>query len=188
MVINSEVKLEVSNHNNNLFNSSDTTNSNIGVFVKGNRNNFITKTLCKMAREKRDTGSWMEEFSYPYIETDFTKEEIDGIIIWIRKTYKDKGGKKKIISNGKTKKYETAYGMYRQYRQDGKIHLFAWSSVSQTMSMATQKRYRARYNKEFGIKEKRGGKKGRTWKCKKRENKIIVLTKPQEGKHYKEVG
>jgi hypothetical protein len=177
-----KVKLEVS-QTNNLLNSSDTINSKeIGEFIKGNRNNFITQTLCKMVREKQDVGDWLEDFAYPYVEPDFEKEEIDNIIKWIRKTYKGRSGKKKIVSNGKTKKFGFTFGLYRQYRMDGKTHLVAWTSVSQTMSMATQKRYRSKYNKEHGITEKKSGKKGRTWKCKKRKaknnDKLIELNVP----------
>jgi hypothetical protein len=162
-----KVKLEVS-QTNNLGNSSDTTNSDEIIskgFVKGNRNVFIHRTLCKMVREKQDLGEWMEKFAYPYIEPDFEKKEIDKIIASIRKTFK-KNTKKKIVSNGKAKKFGLTYGMYRQLRIDGKTHLFAWTFVSQTMSLITSKRYRAKYNKEHGITEKKSGKKGRTWKLK----------------------
>jgi|GEM_PF-5140818 len=186
-----KVKLEVSHSKNNLLNSSDTTNSKIGEFIKGNRNNFITRILCKMTREKQDVGSWMEDFSYHYVEPDFKKEEIDNIIKWIRKTFKGKGYKKKVIPNGKTKKFGITFGMYRELRIEGKTHLIAWTSVSQTMSMITQKRYRTKYNKEFGIKEKKFGKKGRKWKCKIKKADKPILTIMQEmtnEKHYKQAG
>jgi len=66
--------------------SCDNSNSEIGEFVKGNRNNFIFRTLLKMVKDKGDVGRWMEEFAYGYAEEDFPKEEIDKIIEYIRKT------------------------------------------------------------------------------------------------------
>jgi len=137
----------------------------IGEFVKGNRNQFLFKTLCKMIREKQDWGGWMEEFAYPYIEEDFPKEEVDGIIKWIRKSYK----KFHYMVIGRQKKYERIFETYRQLRIEGKTHQEAYLSVNPTMSMPTQKRYRARFNKEMGITEMRGGKIGRSWKSKEKE-------------------
>jgi hypothetical protein len=156
--------------------SREDSNSEIGEFVIGNRNNFIFRTLLKMVKERGDVGCWMEEFAYNYVQDDFTKDEIDRIIEYFRKT--DRKFKRiKFLGQIKKNKYEERFGKYKQLRMEGKTHQEACMEVLSDMSVKTQQKYRSNYNKEFGINEMRGGKIGRTWKCEKKETKNNTITK-----------
>lgn len=142
--------------------SCEDSNSEIGVFVKGNRNHFIFKSLLKTVKERGDVGSWMEEFAYNYIQEDFTKDEIDRIIEYFRKT--DRKFKRiKLLGQYKKNKYEERFGKYKQLRLQGKTHQEASIEVLSDVSIKTQQKYRSNYNKEFGIIEMCGGTTGRTW-------------------------
>jgi hypothetical protein len=126
------------------------TNSEIGEFVKGNRNNFIFRTLLKMVKDKRDVGRWMEEFAYGYAEDDFPKEEIDKIIEYLRRTDR-KFERIRFLSQYQKNKYEKNFGEYSKLITEGKTHQEAcMSSPISNLSIPTQKRYRAKYNKVFG--------------------------------------
>jgi hypothetical protein len=144
------------------------SNSEAGEFVKGNRNHFIFRTLLKMVKERGDVGCWMEEFAYGYIQEDFTKDEIDRIIEYFRKT--DRKFKRiRFWGQCQKNKYEERFGKYRQLRIEGKSHQEACMEGLSDISVKTQQKYRAAYNKEFGIKA-RYGKLGRTWKRKADSN------------------
>jgi len=170
-------RVEVSSDNSNSKRvevSSDNSNSKPkkpkGEFVKGNRNNFLIKTISE-ANLNGDIDK-LEEILYPYInhknnnDKKYTKEVIDKKIDWARKTFNPKFRKKSVFKETPKKSYEA----YRELRINGKTHITAWTFTDSTISIATQKRWRAKYNKEFGIKAKYGVK-GR--KCKKQnlENK-----------------
>jgi hypothetical protein len=142
-------------------------NQEIGEFVKGNRHNFLFKTLFKMAQKRGGTGSWMEETAYPHIQEDFQKEEIDKIITWIRKKYR---------TNPKIENFQVTYGLYKNMREIGQNHEEAFNSVLYNASERTQERYRAKFNKEFGIVQK-GGTNGKTWKRKKIVDNNNTITK-----------
>jgi len=156
--------------------SFDNSNSEIGEFVKGNRNHFIFRTLLKMVKDRGDVGHWMEEFAYGYAEEDFPKEEIDKIIEYLRRTNR-KFKRIRFLSQHQKNKYERNFGEYRQLRIEGKNHQEAFTSLALNLSIPTTNRYRARYNKEFGINERRGGKIGRAWKRKKIVDNNNTITK-----------
>jgi len=144
------------------------SNSDIGEFVKGNRNHFIFRTLLTMVKEREDLGDWMEAFAYPYVQEDFTKDEIDRIIAYLRRTDR-KYKRLKLLGQIKKDRYEREFGEYRKLLIDGKTHQEACLEVLSDKSVKTQQKYRARYNREFNINEMRGGAIGRSWQWKNKE-------------------
>jgi len=110
-----------------------------------------------MVKDKGDVGHWMEEFAYGYAEDDFPKEEIDKIIEYLRRTDR-KFERIRFLSQYQKNKYEKNFGEYSKLRTEGKTHQEACTSLISNPSIPTLKRYRAAYNKMFGIKEKRGKK------------------------------
>jgi hypothetical protein len=141
-----------------------------GEFVKGNRNDFLIKTISE-ANLNGDIDK-LEEIIYPYInhknndDKKYTKEVMDVKIAWARKTFNPKFRKKNVFKETPKKSYKA----YRELRINGKTHITAWAFTDSTISVTTQNRWRAKYNKEFNIKAKHGIK-GRTWKLKEKRGK-----------------
>jgi len=168
--LESSMTILIQENDNSNSKKSKSKSKDKGEFVKGNRNNFLIKTISE-ANLNGDIDK-LEEILYPYInhknnyDKKYTKEVIDVKIAWARKTFNPKFLKKNVLKETPKKSYKA----YRELRIDGKPHITAWAFTDSTISVTTQNRWRAKYNKEFNIKAKHGIK-GRTWKLKEKRGK-----------------
>jgi hypothetical protein len=191
MKINQSITSTIINDHNNLVSNDTlkkhenslikTDNKNPYQNIQGQRMNWLVYELAALCRKQNNTDN-LESFAYE--NSTLSKKEIDSLIAWFRKKFKP------FIWHDKTKNPNSGrksyYAWYKTLRSWGKCHFIALAgSIGTIYSIATSKRYMARYNKEQG-KKIAGGKRVGAGRKPKINSSIIKEDKMERAKFVKE--